>query len=134
MIDVVYDAEGVRIALEEIFEEDYVRARIGRESEGASEETRIRMANQIPPRTLSPGYYDFAAHLLFLDSEHKAGIGFSAKDLTSYEARGIVVLGRARAAFEGRHPACGSCGVRQINRFSTECVGCGIKFRRKGAA
>lgn len=133
MIDVVYDAEGVRMALEEIFEEDYVRARVDRDSRGAAEQTRIRLASQLPPRTLSPGYYDFAAHLLFLDEQHKAGIGFNPRDLTTYEARGIVILGRARAAFEARHPACGSCGARQQNRYSVECVGCGVKFRRKGA-
>ena len=133
MINVVYDAEGVRMALEEIFEEDYARARITRDSQSAGEETRIRLANQIPPPTLSPGYYDFASHLLFLDEEHKAGVELTARNLMSYEARGLVVLGRARAAFESRHPACGSCGVRQQNRFSVECSGCGVKFRRKGA-
>jgi hypothetical protein len=62
MIDVVQDAEGVRMALEEIFEEDFVRSRIDHESAGADEQTRERMAFQIPPRTLSPGYYDFGLH------------------------------------------------------------------------
>lgn len=132
MIDVVNDAEGVRMALEEIFEEDYVRSRIGRELEGASEQTRERMAGQVPPRTLSPGYYEFGLHLLWLEDERNAGIGFSAAALAAFEVRGLVALGRARTAFDGRHPKCGSCGARQQNRFSTECLNCGVKFRRKG--
>ena len=100
MIDVVNDAEGVRMALEEIFEQDYVRSRIDRESAGANAETRERMAFQVPPRTLSPGYYDFAQHLLRLEAQQKAGIGFSAVDLASFEASGLVALGRARGGFE----------------------------------
>jgi hypothetical protein len=128
MIDVVNDAEGVRMALEEIFEQDYVRSRIDRESAGANAETRERMAFQVPPRTLSPGYYDFAQHLLRLEAQQKAGIGFSAVDLASFEASGLVALGRARGGFESRHPACSACGARQQNRFSVKCVGCGVEF------
>jgi hypothetical protein len=132
VIDVANDAEGVRMALEEIFEEDYVRSRVGRESGGASEQTRERLAAQVPPRTLSPGYYSFALHLLWLEDERNAGIGFSADALAAFEVRGLVALGRARAAFDGRHPKCGACGASQQNRFSPECHSCGIKFRRKG--
>lgn len=132
MIDVVKDAEGVRMALEEIFEEDYVRSRISRELEAASEQTRERLASQVPPRTLSPGYYEFAGHLLWLESERNAGVGFSAGALAAYEVRGLVALGNARSAFDGRHPKCSSCGARQQNRFSTECLNCGVNFRRKG--
>jgi hypothetical protein len=132
VIDVCNDAEGVRMALEEIFEEDYVRSRIGREMEAASEETRKRMAAQVPNRTLSPGYYAFADHLLWLESERSAGVGFAAGALAAFEVRGLVALGRARTAFDGRHPKCSCCGARQQNRFSTECLNCGAKFRRKG--
>jgi len=131
MIDVVHDTEGVRMALEEIFEQDLVRSRIERESVGANEETRERMAFQIPPRTLSPGYYEFGLHLLRLDAEQKAGIGFTARDLAAFEVSGLLALARARSAFEGRHPACSACGARQLNRFGVECSGCGVKFRKR---
>lgn len=132
MINVVKDAEGVRMALEEIFEEDYVRSRIGRELENAAQQTRERMERMVPPRTLSPGYYSFASHLLWLEDERSAGCGFTAGALAAYEVRGLVALSRARAAFDRRHPKCSSCGARQQNCFSTECLNCGIKFRRKG--
>ena len=130
-IDTVRDTEGVRIALEEIFEGDYVRFRLSREGQGADSQTRERMRWQIPKRTLSPGYYAFAEHLLLLEDQRKAGIGFDARGLAAFEAAGLVALGRARAAFEAAHPACSSCGTRQENRFGSECVGCGIKFQRK---
>jgi hypothetical protein len=131
MIDVVQDAEGVRMALEEIFEEDFVRSRIDHESAGADEQTRERMSFQIPPRTLSPGYYEFGLHLLRLEDEQKAGVGFAAKDLAAFEVRGLLALGRAHSAFEGRHPACSACGTRQQNRFGKECSRCGVKFRKR---
>lgn len=131
MIDVVHDAEGVQMALEEIFEEDFVRARVNRESAGANEQTRERMAYQIPPRTLSPGYYEFGLHLLRLETEQKAGISLAACELALFEARGLLALGRAHSAFEGRHPACSACGARQQNRFGHECNACGVEFRRK---
>lgn len=133
MIDVARDTEGIRMALEEIFEEDFVRARVERESEGASPETRERMLRQIPRRKLSPGYYVFAQHLLALDGERRAGITFRPCDLTHFEAAGFVAVVQARGGFEHRHPACTGCGARQENRFSMECVGCGAKFRRKKA-
>lgn len=131
MIDVVHDAEGVRMALEEIFNEDFTRARIDRESAGADEATRERMYFQIPPRTLSPGYYAFAQHLLRLEEGQKVGIVFAPRDLAAFEVEGLLSLSRARSAFEGRHPACSTCGTRQQNRFGVECPGCGAKFRKR---
>jgi hypothetical protein len=131
MIDAVRDAEGVRMALEEIFEEDFVRARVHRESSGADEETRERMAFQIPPRTLSPGYYVFGLHVLRLADMQKAGIVFGAGDLAEFEASGLMALAQARGGFESRHPACSACGSRQQNRFGVECHNCGAKFRRR---
>ena len=132
MIDVVRDLEGVRMALEAIFEEDFVRGRIELQAGGASAETRARMEWQIPQRTLSPGYYRYADHLFRLDAERRAGVGFASAELAAFEADGLVVLDRARHAFEHRHPSCGACGIRQENRFSPECCGCHVKFRRRG--
>lgn len=119
------------MALEEIFESDFVRSRIQREASGASPETVERMERQIPPRTLAWGYYRFGEYLLHLDALQRAGIGFQVRDLAGFEAEGILALGRARAAFESHHPACGSCGTRQQNRFGRECPGCGAKFQRR---
>jgi hypothetical protein len=131
MIDVANDAEGVRMALEEMFEEDFVHSRIERDSKGASEETRERLAAQLPARTLSPGYYQFGSHLFWLDSLRKAGIEFGPDDLLAYEARGLVALTRARGNFEYKHPDCGSCHARQQTRFGAKCDACGVEFRRK---
>ena len=131
MIDVFNDAEGVRMALEEIFEQDFVRARIQLQSSGANAQTKARMLAQIPVRTLSPGYYAFALHLLHLEAEGAAGVGFDAARMPAFEARGLVALRRARDAFGFRHPTCGQCGVRQQNRFSVKCESCDVKFARK---
>lgn len=131
MIDVWKDRDGVRMALEEIFEEDFVRARISRESQGANKETRERMERNIPLRTLAWGYYSFGEHLLRLDAQRRAGIGLAAGDLAAFEVEGILALDQARSAFEGRHPACTRCNMRQQNRFGVECPGCGAKFLRK---
>ncbi len=132
MIDVVRDHEGVRQALEEIFEEDFVRARIEREFANVTPETRARLESRLPARTLSPGYYRFAQHLFYLDAERKAGIAFAPDTLAAFELDGLIALDRARSEFEHKHPACSSCGTRQENRFSPECCGCAVKFRRKG--
>jgi hypothetical protein len=131
VIDVVRDQEGVRMALEEIFEEDFVRSRVDQESEGANEETRERMARQIPARTLSPGYYEFALHLLRLETEAKAGIPIAAAEVANFEAAGLVALERARGGFDRRHPPCSACGAAQQNRFTPQCHACGTKFHRK---
>jgi hypothetical protein len=131
MIDVWHDAEGVRMALEEIYESDFVRSRIQREAAGASPETVERMERQIAPRKLAWGYYRFAEYLLHLDALRRAGIAFSGRDLAAFEVEGILALDRARTAFEGRHPACSACGLRQQNRFEAECPGCGAKFHRR---
>jgi hypothetical protein len=132
VIDVVRDSEGVRMALEEIFEEDYVRASLEREFAGANVETRARLESRIPARTLSPGYYRFAQHLFHLDAQRKASVVFASGDLAAFELDGLIALDRARGEFERRHPACSSCGARQPNRFAPECCECGVKFRRKG--
>lgn len=131
MIDVARDAIGVRIALEEIFEEDFRRARIAQNVEQSTAETRARIEASLPPRTLSPGYYTFAQHLLRLDDERRAGISFRSSELAAFEVNGLLALESARNEYEYRHPACSACGSRQQTRFSAECQGCGAKFRQK---
>lgn len=130
MIDVVRDVEGVRMALEEIFEEDYARSRIEREIEGADADTRRRMQARLPRRTLSPGYYAFAEHVLRLERLQKAGIQFRADSMPGYECDALLAVGRARTAFECRHPKCASCGANQQNCFGVKCHACGANFER----
>jgi len=130
-INVWRDTEGLRMAVEEIFETDFVRSRIHREASGANPETLARMERQIPPRTLAWGYYRFAEYLLHLDAFLQAGIPIAYGNLAAVEVEGLLAVHRARAAFEGRHPACNACGLRQQNRFSRECPGCGAKFKVK---
>jgi hypothetical protein len=129
VINVWNDAEGVRMALEEIFEQDFARSRI--REEGANDETLARMEQRIPPRTLAWGYYSAGEHLLHLESLQQAGVVFPARDLAAFEAEGLVILHRARSGFESRHPACSACGQRQQNRFGRECHACGAKFQRR---
>jgi hypothetical protein len=129
MIDVSNDAEGVRMALEEIFESDFARSLM--RGEGANDETLARMERRVPPRTLAWGYYRWGEHLLHLEALQKAGIALALKDLAACESEGLLTLSRARAAFEARHPACSGCGQRQPNRFGGECIGCASKFQRR---
>lgn len=132
MIDVVRDLEGVRMAIEEILEQGYVRSRVAQEIDGADEATRARMEDRIPPRTLSPGYYVFAEHLLEIEARRAAGASYALADLAGFEWDGLDVAGRARNAFKGRHPACSACGANQQNRFPVKCHACGADFRRGG--
>ncbi|MBN9614409.1 MAG: hypothetical protein BGO25_05545 [Acidobacteriales bacterium 59-55] len=131
MIDVVRDTEGLMLAFAEIFEQDFDRARISRTAESASETTRKRLLDSVAPLTLSPGYHDYAHHLIQLESEHEAGLALDVKSLTSFEAAGLVCLSRARLAFKAKHPPCSACGALQPTRFAPECDACGAKFQRR---
>jgi hypothetical protein len=131
--DPARDQDGMVLALNEIFEQDFARVQIERETAGANPETKRRLLQQIPKRTLSPGYYTWANHLLWLEDRRKAGIAFSPAELSMQEAAGLVALDRARADFNFAHPPCSACGARQRNRYGQECSACGAKFRRKGA-
>jgi hypothetical protein len=131
LIDVVRDTEGLRMAFAEIFEQDFDRARISRSAESASDVTRERLLGTVSPLTLSPGYHQFAYHLMFLESQHKAGVALNTATMAAYEAAGLLCLSQARAVFEGKHPPCSACGARQDNRFAPECHACGAKFTRR---
>jgi len=130
LIDVVRDREGVRMALEVLFEEDFARALLDRRSPNASDRERARMESAIPARVLSPGYFRWAEHLLRLDAEREAGIPLDAAKLTAYETDGLLDVKRMRQEFQHRHPACGSCGERLESRLQPECHQCHAKFRR----
>lgn len=131
MIDVARDTEGLQIAFTEIFEQDFDRARIQRSAESASAETRARLLATVAPLTLSPGYHRFAHCLIQLEDEVRQGIGLPPATTPSFVADGLRCLALARSLFEGKHPPCSACGARQDNRYSAQCVACGVKFRRK---
>lgn len=129
-VHVERDPEGLQLALRELFEEAFCREAIGPVMEKADEETRDRAMDDMPMRSLSPGYYSRAEYLLDLGSAIEAGAGYSAEVLGREDVTGLQALKRARQEFERDHPAC-ACGTRQHNRFILECRSCHAKFARR---
>jgi hypothetical protein len=76
---------------------------------------------------LAAGYYRAAEHLFWVESRMKAGVVLA---LVSWEADGMVLMGRVRREFEHDHPPCCSCGELQLGRFATSCHACGAEFKR----
>lgn len=130
MIDVARDADGVRMALEAIFEEDFARSRVEREAH--DERMRERMERMIAPRQISPGYFRWGRHLLRLEREGKAGVALDPRTMAAAECEGLLAVESARSEFQYNHPACTRCGAHQENRFALKCRGCGVEFARKG--
>jgi hypothetical protein len=128
IFDPATDQHGMAIALREILNEDFERSEIDRQAEHASEQTRAALYRAIKPRSLSPGYYRAAEHLLRLEAEQKAALPWGT--LLAFESNGLLTLHRVRLEFQYDHPACSACGVRQRHRFAVQCAGCGIKFRK----
>lgn len=126
-IQTARDAEGLKIALRELFEEAFCREAIGSMMQKADLDTRTRAEEDLPERSLSPGYYRRAEYLLDLASAIESGATYSADVLTRDDVHGLQALRRAKHEFECDHPAC-SCGIRQHNRFVTECRSCHAKF------
>ena len=126
-VHVERDAEGLKIALREIFEEAFLREASGG-MDGATASTMARIAEEMPQRSLSPGYYTRAEYLLDLATAIECGVGYSAEVLGRDDALGLQALKRARNEFERDHPAC-SCGARQHSRFISQCRRCGAKFQ-----
>lgn len=131
MIDVVRDMEGLKLAFAEIFEQDFDRARIHSSAESASEETRKRLVESLPPLQLSPGYHRFAYHLMQIESEIRVGVRLNPTTTPQFETSGLLCLESARTAFNYKHPPCGACGTRQSSRFGAKCESCGVDFRRR---
>jgi hypothetical protein len=98
----------------------------------ADEASRARALDDLPERTISPGYYDRASYLLDLGAAIECGAMYSANALSREDVRGLQSLKRARSEFEHDHPACGSCGARQDNRWIVECRKCNAKFGGRG--
>lgn len=124
------DPEGLQVALRELFEEAFCHDVTDSVMKKADEETRQRALDDIPDRTLSPGYYTRAEYILELGSSIEAGVGFSSEALARADVDGLKALKRARCDFERDHPAC-ACGTRQHNRFILECRSCHAKFVRR---
>lgn len=131
-VHVERDPEGLQTALRELFEEAFCREAISSVMEKADEETRNRAMDDIPQRSLSPGYYSRSEYLLDLASSIECGTTYSAGTLGREDVIGLQALRRARHEFERDHPAC-ACGTRQHNRYIRECRSCHAKFAQRGA-
>ena len=129
-VNVERDPEGLQVALRELFEEAFCREVTDSVMKKADEETRQRALDDMPERTLSPGYYTRAEYILELGSSIEAGVGYSAELLDRADVAGLKALKLAKNEFERDHPAC-SCGTRQHNRFILECRSCHAKFIRR---
>jgi NADH pyrophosphatase NudC (nudix superfamily) len=132
IIQVERDHEGLHTALVGLFEEAFQKSAIEEASRAADKEQRKRMLDEIPARSLSPGYYARATYILDLGRAIETGVTYSAETLAREDVRGLQALARAKAEFEREHPACSGCGTRQDNRFAMKCRGCGVKFTRGG--
>ncbi len=129
MIVVARDAEGLRLVLAEMLERSYDLSRLAPQMQGKSDVHKALLLNSVAKVTLSPGYERWAQHLMLLERMHKLGLPLG--ELLAVEVNGLQVLADARATHRYQHPECGGCGMPQQNRFQTECVDCGMKFRRK---
>jgi hypothetical protein len=118
------------VALRELFEEAFCREAISSVMKKADEDTRERALEDMPERTLSPGYYTRAEYLLDLGSAIECGISYGANILGREDIQGLQALRRAKHEFERDHPAC-ACGTRQHNRYILECRSCGAKFGKR---
>jgi ribosomal protein L40E len=128
-IRVENDPEGVRIALVELFEESFFL--MGEDDLGGDTESLARLRDNLPPRTLSPGYYDHARYLLELGYSMEAGVQYTADTLSRTDVRGLQALARAHATFNAKHPSCSRCGARQDSDFAPNCRKCGVEFVRR---
>lgn len=133
-IQVERDAEGLRRAGRELFEESFfedamqpVLDRLGDDPEACE-----RLLAERPPRTLSPGYYDRCAYLLDLGAAMETGAAYAAEQLSRHDVVGLQAIRKAKLEFEREHPACGVCGTRQDNRFMVQCKSCRTKFAGRG--
>lgn len=127
------DAEGLQLALRELFEESYLLGETAGIMSKSDEETRARIQDDMPERSISPGYYGRAVYLLDLASAIERGVQYSAGSLTPDDVRGLDALKRAKQEFERDHPQCPACSIRQPNQYMMQCVSCKTKFAGRGA-
>lgn len=130
VVQVERDMEGLQVALRELFEEAYLREAVAGVMERADEAARARALDDLPERSLSPGYYDRSTYLLDLASAIDCGVTYDAGLLCRDDVRGLQVLKRAKNEFERDHPPCPRCGTRQDNKWVTVCRSCSLTFSR----
>jgi hypothetical protein len=135
-IRVARDAEGLRIAARELFEEQFFANEDQRTLETAEKAAnREAVLRSLPERrTLSPGYYIRARYLLDLELLFTIGIRFELSDLQPEEITGIRAVRSAQEEFERAHPACNKCGTRQKTAWGQKCDGCGVELQRRKAS
>jgi hypothetical protein len=128
MLDTTRDFEGVAMAMDELLEEEFVRGRVAPSLSHCDEDTERRIADTLPPRTLSPGYYKLAQYCFWLRDRLTAGT--VSRRCLAFEAEGIAVAERVKSEFLVRHPKCSACGALQDSRFSQSCHACHAKFTK----
>jgi len=126
------DMDGLRTALREIFEESYLQDSCAPVFERGNREDIQRLEDDLPQRTLSPGYYTRATYLLGMATAIECGVTYPADTLTHAEVLGLDMVRRAKNMFEGDHPPCPGCGKRLDSRHMTQCPHCRTKFAGKG--
>ena len=131
-IHVERDADGLQQAVRTLFEEALVLHRQESTLENASAEQRARLADELPERELSPGYFRRAAYLLELSTTLELGVPVDPASITRADVLGLTAVRSARSSYERDHPACPACGERQDNRWMPECFRCHTKFAGRG--
>ncbi len=126
------DAEGLRVALREIFEESFILGATEDVFSSGDLDAMRRVEEDIPARTLSPGYYSRAAYLLELAGSIDCGVTYAPHQLTHDDVRGLEMVKRAKAAFESEHPPCPGCGRRLDAPTLSQCPYCQTKFAGRG--
>jgi hypothetical protein len=129
-INVERDADGLALAIRELFEESYFAEDVKDILGKVGDEERERILCDEPVRSLSPGYYARSEYLLDLGSSIECGIAYPPAALDRSDVLGLQAVKRARAEFERDHPSCGACGARQDNRFMNKCKRCQVSFGR----
>lgn len=131
-VDIARDVKGLKLAILDLLEEGFSLSRVTKSLAGATEDVRERAVSAtVNARKMTPGYYKLGEYLLWLDQHVRAGVPLTTETLSAFEADGLCAMEAARAEFEHAHPACGSCGTRQDNRFAFQCHECGAEFKTR---
>jgi hypothetical protein len=133
MIAVAQDAEGLRMAAQELLEEAFdapERARTERLAASSGDPESILSVNS--GRTLAHGYYLWLGYVASeIEQPMEAGVTFRGADLDAGELLGLSALREARAEFRRKHPPCQGCGTPQRNEWDKMCGACRSEIAKR---